>query len=100
MLDSVLGKCFRGPRCKFSRGHMKKGELTDAFVDGVTNVISKGVIYYTNLPVGEGGGGSPRNKHKGGGRRRLCGYLTPVGTGCSWMRNGGRAQWKRISISC
>ena len=53
---------------------MKKGEFTDDFVDGVTNVISKGVIYYTNLPAGEGGGGSPRNKCKGGGEG------APVGT--------------------
>ena len=51
----------------FSRGHVKKGHSTDAFADGVTDVISKGVIYYTNLPTGEGGGGSPCNKCKGGG---------------------------------
>ena len=72
--NSILGKCFCSPRRKFSRGHMKKGNFTDAFADGVTDVITKGVIYYTNLPAGEGGGGSPRNKRKGGGEG------TPSGT--------------------
>ena len=71
--DSVLGKCFHGPRCKFSRGHMKKGDFTDAFADGVTDVISKGVIYYTNLPAREGGGGSPHNKCKGRGEGASAG---------------------------
>jgi hypothetical protein len=65
--NSVLGRCFRGPRCRFARGHVKKGESTDSFADGVTDVIGKGVLYYTNLPVGEGGGGSPQNKRKGVG---------------------------------
>ena len=65
--NSILGKCFCSPWCKFSQGHVKKGDSTDAFAKGVTNVISKRVIYYTNLPAGEGGGGSPRNKCKGRG---------------------------------
>ena len=64
---SVLGKCYRCPWCKFSRGHVKKGDPTDAFAGGVTNVISKGALHYTNLPAGEGGGSSPHNKRKGGG---------------------------------
>ena len=46
---------------------MNKGDSTDAFAGGVTNIISKGVIYYTNLPAGVAGGGSPRNKRKGRG---------------------------------
>jgi hypothetical protein len=48
-------------------GPSKKGESTEAFADGVTDVISKGVLHFINLPVGEGGDGSPKNKLKGGG---------------------------------
>jgi hypothetical protein len=55
------------PRCRFSRGHLKKGESTEAFADGVTDVISKGVLHFINLPVGEGSDRSPKNKRKGGG---------------------------------
>ena len=41
---------------------------TEAFADSVTDVISKGVLHFINLPLGEGGdSGSPRNKRKGGG---------------------------------
>ena len=29
--NGVLGRCFRGPRCRFARGHIKKGESTKAF---------------------------------------------------------------------
>ena len=66
--NGVLGRCFRGPRCRFARGHIQKGESTDAFADSVTDVISKGVLHFINLPLGEGGdGGSPKNKRKGGG---------------------------------
>jgi hypothetical protein len=36
------------------------------FDDCITDVISKGVLHYINLPVGEGSGGSPKNKRKGG----------------------------------
>ncbi len=61
--NSVLGKCFQGPRCKFSWGHVKKGEATDAFADAISECISKGVLYYTNLPAKDG---YPRNKQKGG----------------------------------
>ena len=50
------------------RTSVKKGESTEAFADGVTDVISKGVLHFINLPVGEGGdGGSPKNKCEGGG---------------------------------
>jgi hypothetical protein len=45
----------------------KRLTSNDAFADGVTNVISKGVLYYTNLPAKEDGGGSPPNKCKGRG---------------------------------
>ena len=61
-----MGRCFHGPRCRFARGHIKNGESTEAFADGITNVISKGVLNFINLPVGEGGDdGSPKNKRKG-----------------------------------
>ncbi len=47
---------------------MPKGESTEAFADSVTDVVSKGVLHYINLPVGEGSdGSSPKNKRKGGG---------------------------------
>ena len=65
--NGVLGRCFRGPWCRFARGHLKEGESTEAFAGGVTNIISKGVLHFINLPVGEGGDGSPKNKRKGGG---------------------------------
>ena len=66
--NGVLGRCFQGPRCRFARGHIIKGESTVAFANGITNVISKGVLHFINFPVGEGGdGGSPKNKRKGGG---------------------------------
>jgi hypothetical protein len=56
---------FLGTWCRFVQGHIKKGESTEAFANGVTDVISKGVI---NLPVREGSdGSSPKNKRKGGG---------------------------------
>jgi hypothetical protein len=95
----VLGRCFRGPRCRFARGHLKKGESIEAFANGISDVISKEVLHFINLPVGEGGDGSPKNKRKGGGSWRPCGYLTMVGTGCSRMRKGGRAQRSHISCS-
>ena len=65
--NCALGRCFRGPRCRFARGHLKKGKSTDSFANCITNVISKWVLHYINLPVGEGGGGSPKNKCKGMG---------------------------------
>ena len=48
-------------------GPFKKGESTDSFTNSVIDVISKGVLHYTNLPIEEGGIGSPKNKRKGGG---------------------------------
>ena len=61
--NSVLGRCFRGRRCKYSKGHVKKGDITDAFADAIINCISKGVLDYTNLPEGE----NPTNKQRRGG---------------------------------
>jgi hypothetical protein len=59
---------FPGTSVQVCLGHIKKGESAEAFADGVTDVISKGVLHFINLPVGEGGdGGSPKNKRKGGG---------------------------------
>ena len=49
--NSVLGKCLWGKRCKFARGHVKKGDATKAFADEVVDVISKGVVPYINLPA-------------------------------------------------
>jgi hypothetical protein len=33
--NSVLAKCYQGPRCRFARGHLKRGEATDAFAGAV-----------------------------------------------------------------
>ena len=59
--QSVLGKCFRGQRCKYAQGHVEKADAMDSFADAVSDVISKGVVYYTNLPAR---GSSPRGKCK------------------------------------
>ncbi len=75
--NSVLGKCFWCTQCKYSKGHLKKGEATDAFANAVSKCISKGVFYYTNLPVGAS---SPRYKQKG--RRGNPKTLTCIGDGC------------------
>jgi hypothetical protein len=45
-------------------GHLKKGESTDAFADAVSDCISKGILYYTNLPANAS---LPWNKRKGEG---------------------------------
>jgi hypothetical protein len=49
--------------------YKKRVNPLKSFADSVTkDVISKGVLHFINLPVGEGGdGGSPKNKRKGGG---------------------------------
>jgi hypothetical protein len=62
--NSVLGKCFCGLQCKNSKGHAKKGDVTDTFADAVSDCISKGVLCYANLPEGE----SPLSKRCRGGR--------------------------------
>ncbi len=62
--NSVLVKCYRGPRCRFAKGHLKRGEVTDAFAGAVADIIKKGVAYYTNLMAGSG---SPSGKRKAGG---------------------------------
>jgi hypothetical protein len=65
VLECHFGEMFLGTWCRFVQGHIKKGESTEAFANGVTDVISKGVI---NLPVREGSdSSSPKNKRKGGG---------------------------------
>ncbi len=61
--NSILGKCFQGAQCRYSKSHPKKGEAMDAFADAVSKCISKGVVYYTNHPAGAS---SPRNKRNGG----------------------------------
>jgi hypothetical protein len=65
--NSVLAKCYRGLRCRFARGHLKRGEATDAFAGAVAEVIEKGVAYYTNLTAGSGSSSS-KLKDGGGGQ--------------------------------
>jgi hypothetical protein len=62
--NSVLGKCFRGARCKFSKGYVSKGESMDDFANAIIECIGKGVVYYTNIPATQG---SPDSKRKVGG---------------------------------
>jgi hypothetical protein len=59
--NSVLGKCFRGKRCKFFQGHLRKGEATDQFTDNVIDAMGKGVTHYLDVPPSIG---SPSNKCK------------------------------------
>ncbi len=67
LLEQCIGKMLLGPRCRFPQGHVQKGEAMDAFAGAVSDVIEKGVAYYTNLLVGSG---SPSSKQKarGGGQ--------------------------------
>jgi hypothetical protein len=48
--NNVLGCCFRGRQCKFLKGHLCKGNVTDNIAESVTDCIGKGVLYYTDLP--------------------------------------------------
>ncbi len=59
--NTVLGRCFRGKQCKYYKDHIQKNDFTDEFADAVSNCISKGVLYYTELPQGSG---SPQGKRK------------------------------------
>jgi hypothetical protein len=63
--NSVLGTCFQGKRCRYDKGHVQQGEATNAFADATLDCVSKGVLYYTNLPPGSSD--SPHNKRKPGG---------------------------------
>jgi hypothetical protein len=63
--NSALGTCFQGKRCRYSRGHLKQGDATDAFAEATLECISKGVLYYTNLPAGSPD--SPVKKRKAAG---------------------------------
>lgn len=63
--NSALGTCYQGKRCRYSRGHLKPGDATDAFADATLECISKGVLYYTNLPAGSPD--SPGKKRKAAG---------------------------------
>jgi hypothetical protein len=51
-------------------------------------------------PGREGRGRLPQEQTKRRGSRRPWGYLTTVGTGCSWMQNRGRLQRNCIANSC
>ena len=57
---------------------MKQGDAMDAFADATLDCVSKGVIYYTNLPPGSSDSPSNKRKWGGGGCRHA---LTPVGPG-------------------
>ena len=59
--NSVLGKCFRGKRCRYSRGHIRKADFTKEFATSVSDVISKGVLFFTANPQGPP---SPPGKRK------------------------------------
>jgi hypothetical protein len=48
--NSVLGKCFRGSRCKFSRGHAKRGDGAEAFANAVSASEKVSCIIPTFLP--------------------------------------------------
>jgi hypothetical protein len=61
--NSVLGRCFRGLRCKYSKGYVKKGGITNESAKAILDCISKGVLHYINLLKGE----SPTNKRRRGG---------------------------------
>jgi len=67
VLELRVGKMLPRTSVQVCPGPFKKGESRDSFADSVTDVISKGVLHYINLPVGEGGDGSPKNKRKGRG---------------------------------
>ncbi len=56
--NTVLGRCFKGKRCRYNKGLVQKADMTDEFANAVTDCIGKGVLYYTNLPQG----GSPDKK--------------------------------------
>ena len=60
--NNVLGRCFRGRRCKFIKGHVRKGEVTDEFAEAVADCIGKGVLFYTETQLATGG--SPEGKRK------------------------------------
>jgi hypothetical protein len=65
--NSVLSTCLQGRRCRFARGHVKQGDATDAFADATLDCMSKGVIYYTNLPPGTSDSSISKRKWGGGG---------------------------------
>ncbi len=59
--NNVLGRCFRGKRCKFLRGHVRKGDVTEAFAEAVVDCIGKNVLFFMETPLA---GGSPKGKRK------------------------------------
>jgi hypothetical protein len=61
MLEQRVGKMLSQQAVHICEGHIVKGDMTDEFTDAIMDVISKGVLYYTNLPPT----GSPQNKRKG-----------------------------------
>ena len=56
--NTILGRCFKGKRCRYNKGHVQKADMTDEFADAVTNCIRKGALYYPDLTQG----GSPDKK--------------------------------------
>jgi hypothetical protein len=67
VLELGFGEMLPRTSVQVCPGPSKKGESNEAFADGVTDVISEGVLHFINLPVGKGSDGSPKNKRKGGG---------------------------------
>jgi hypothetical protein len=59
--NTVLGRCFKGRQCRYSKGHVRKADMTDEFAEAVAECIGKGVLHYTVMPQG---GGSPDGKRK------------------------------------
>jgi hypothetical protein len=49
--NSLLGKYFRGSRCKNACGQLKKCDATDTIANLVSDVIMKWVLHYTSIPV-------------------------------------------------
>jgi hypothetical protein len=56
--NTILGRCFKGRRCRYIKGHVQKADVMDEFAEAVTNCIGKGLLYYSNLSQG----GSPDKK--------------------------------------
>ncbi len=62
--NSILGKCFRGKRCKFFQGHLRKGKATDKFADDMIDTIKKGVTHYLDVLPSIGSSSNKRKSAK------------------------------------
>ncbi len=95
--NCVLGRCFRGPWCRFARGHLKKGKSTDLFCRQCHRRHQQRGATLHKPPNRGGRDRLPQEQAKWQGSQRPYEDLTTVGTGCSWMQNGGRVQRNRIA---